>query len=498
MQKRASGILLHITCLPSKYGIGDFGPQAYSFADFLARARQSYWQLLPLNPISPRDNYSPYNCMSTFAGNTLLISPQLLYRRGLLNKKHIQDCPVFPKARVNYHLVDSYKTKLLDAAYQQFNRLPTDSKYEQFCSRNESWLEDYAAFAALHRHFRPRPWCNWPAELRDRKKNALKSVETALHDAIEREKFFQYLFFTQWFSLKRYCNKRGIGIIGDIPIYPAYDSADLWSHPHIFRLTGTKKPRFIAGVPPDLFSRTGQLWANPVYNWKALKDTNYSWWFKRISHCLNLFDIVRLDHFRGFVACWQVPAGRRTAVNGRWVKGPGEVFFRRLFRRFPASRFIAEDLGYITDEVRALIDKFALTGMKVLQFAFEGDSIENPHCPRNYPKNFIVYTGTHDNNTIKGWFKKEAKPEQKKNLFDCIGRRVTADKLHWELIRLAEASAADRVIIPAQDILGLGEQARMNCPASGKGNWVWRLQPQQLTPSVGRKLAKLTEIHGRA
>lgn len=498
MRKRASGILLHITSLPSKYGIGDFGPRAYGFADFLARGRQNYWQLLPLNPISPKGNYSPYNCTSAFAGNTLLISPELLYRRGLLTKKHLQNTPAFPEACVNYRLVSSYKARLLNAAYQQFKHIPPNSVYEQFCSKNENWLEDYAAFAVLRRYFWPRLWCNWPAELRDRKRNALESVKAGMQDDINREKFLQYIFFAQWFALKRHCNQKGIRIIGDIPIYLAYDSADLWSHPDIFKLTRAKKPRFIAGVPPDFFSRTGQLWANPVYDWKALRSTAYSWWFQRIKHCLSLFDIVRLDHFRGFAAYWQVPAGRKTAVKGRWVNGPKEDFFYRLFRRFPVSSFIVEDLGYITADVKALIDRFELTCMKVLLFAFDGSSVTNPHCPHNYVKNSIVYTGTHDNNTIRGWFEKQAKPDQRKKLFDYLGRSIPAAKVHWELIRLAAASAADTVIIPVQDVLGLDEQARMNRPASRKGNWIWRLRPGRMTASIGKKLARLAEIYGRA
>jgi 4-alpha-glucanotransferase len=498
MKKRASGILLHITSLPSKYGIGDFGPEAYRFADFLARARQSYWQVLPLNPPSfARNPHSPYNCLSAFAGNTLLISPELLYRQGFLTRKDIQDRPAFPEAQMDYRFVTSYKAKLLNAAFERFKGMPEEADYKSFCLENEAWLEDYAEFTAMHQHFRNRLWCNWPAELRDRKKHALKSMKTQLQPVIEREKFLQYLFYSQWFSLKHYCNKHGIEIIGDIPIYVAYESSDVWSHPEIFKLTRTKKPRVIAGVPPDFFSRTGQLWGNPIYDWKVLRNAGYSWWIRRIKHNLSLFDIVRIDHFRGFIAYWQIPAGSKTAVNGRWVGGPKEDFFNTLFKHFPSLPAIAEDLGYITSDVRAFIEKFQLACMRVLLFAFDGDSATNPHYPHNHVKNSVVYTGTHDNNTVKGWFKKEAKPEQRRKLFGYIGRKVSADRVSWELVRLAMSSVGDATIIPMQDVLGLGEQARMNKPATIRGNWRWRLRPGQIAPSIGKKLAKLTEVYGR-
>jgi len=499
MKNRACGILLHITSLPSKYGIGDFGPEAYKFVDFLVRARQSYWQLLPLSmPILTQNSYSPYNGLSAFAGNTSLISPELLYRQGFLTRKDIRNRPAFPKARVNYRLAASYKTKLFSAALKHFKTVSKKPDYESFYSKNKSWLEDYATFIALRRHFRRHLWCDWPTEFRDKNTHALKSIKTQLYEVIEREKFLQYLFFKQWFGLKRYCNRLGISMIGDIPFYVAYDSADLWTHPEIFKLTGTKKPRFVSGVPPDYFSQAGQLWGNPIYNWQVLKDTGYSWWIQRIKHNLTLFDIIRIDHFRGFIAYWQVPAGCKTARNGKWVKGPKENFFNKLFKRFPSSSFIVEDLGYITDDVRAVIEKFQLCGMRVLQFGFDGDSAENPHCLDNHVENSVVYTGTHDNNTIIGWFEKEAKSEQKKKLYDYLGRRIPTGQVHWELIRLAMSSVGNLVIIPMQDVLGLGEQARMNRPAVPTGNWSWRLGPRQTTQTITRELAKLTKNSGRA
>jgi 4-alpha-glucanotransferase len=498
-ESRASGILLHITSLPSEYGIGDFGPEAYKFVDFLARARQSYWQVLPLNPPTLTENpYSPYNCLSAFAGNTMLISPELLYRQGLLSKKYIQEKPDFPEGRLDYRTVISYKTKLLDAAFERFRVAAIDPDYRVFCSENTSWLEDFAIFAALRRHFRPRVWCNWPLGLRDRNKQVLGPVKSRMKDAIDREKFLQYIFFQQWFSLKDYCNRQGIEIIGDIPFYVAYDSADVWAHARMFRLTRTKKARVVGGVPPDLFSRTGQLWGNPVYDWQALRKTGYRWWLQRMEDNLTLFDIVRLDHFRGFIAYWEVPARCKTAVNGRWVDGPKEDFFDKLFESVPAARIIVEDLGYITADVRAHIKKYGLASMKVLQFAFDGEPDTNPHWLSNHVKNSVVYTGTHDNNTVRGWFEKEANVVQKRNLFALLGRDVPADKVHWELIRLAMSSVGNIVIIPMQDVLGLGQVARMNRPATVRGNWCWRLRPRQVNSRRARKLAELTEACGRA
>ena len=498
-KKRAGGVLLHITSLPSKYGIGDFGPQARRFADFLAAAKQSCWQVLPLNALSPvRNTYSPYNGLSAYAGNTLLISPEILYRRGLLTKNDIRDSPAFSESQVQYSRVISYKTKLLNAAYERFRTSKNKQGFERFCAKNRGWLEDFAVFAALRRRLRPALWCDWPAELRDREKNAVESARLCLWDVIEREKFSQYLFFEQWFSLKRYCGQRGISLIGDVPIYVAYDSADVWARPGLFRLTKTKRPYFVAGVPPDLFSRTGQLWGNPVYNWRAMKNAGYRWWLDRMKHNLTLFDAVRIDHFRGFFAYWQVPASHKTAAKGRWVKGPGDDFFDNLFRHFPASSIIAEDLGYITADVKKFIAKSALAGMKVLLFAFGGRTAGNPHCPYNHPVNSVVYTGTHDNNTARGWFEKEAGAEQKKRLFDYLGHKVSADNVSWEMVRLAAGSVAMLAVVPMQDILGLGAEARMNQPATIGGNWRWRLINGQITPKIAAKLAELTQIYGRA
>ncbi len=462
---RGSGVQLHITSLPSKYGIGDFGPEAYKFADFLAKAGQSYWQILPLNQVSPRYNFSPYSCLSTFAGNVLLISPQLLYQQGLIAKKDISDIPVFNPAKVNFPKVYSYKTMLLNRAFENFK---ADSNFKKFCAVNKDWLDDYAIFSA-------------------------KSQQD-----INREKFLQYIFFQQWFNLKQYCNRQGIKIIGDVPFYVASDSADVRQNPDIFKLTKEKKPRFIAGVPPDYYSKTGQLWNNPVYDWKMLKKTDYQWWIERIKHNLKMFDIVRLDHFRGFFAYWQVPANNKTAVHGRWVRGPGEDFLKKLFLNFPKSRFIAEDLGHITADVRKAIGKYDLTSTKVLLFAFGSGKSADLHNPRNYPQNSIVYASTHDSNTAIGWLEKEAKPAQKEKLFKLIGKKAGVSQIPWELIRLAEKSVSDIVIMQMQDILGLDERGRMNLPATSKGNWQWRFEKGELKSATIKKLAELTKIYNRA
>lgn len=509
IRKRASGILLHITSLPSRYGIGDFGLEAYKFVDFLAQARQRYWQLLPLGPVASKGYYSPYNSISAFAGNTLFISPDLLYEQGLLTRKELEDIPIFPKTQVDYRRVSAFKERLLNAAFERFKNMQKKQDYFVFCVENKKWLEDFAIFVALHRHYRTRQWYDWPAEsgleqdrrckhgLRDRKKNTLKSMRCEIQQTVEREKFAQYIFFKQWFLLKRYCRQHGITIIGDIPFYVDYHSSDVWVNPEIFKLTRAKKTRFVAGVPPDFFSRTGQLWGNPVYDWKVLQETGYQWWIQRIKHNLRLFDIVRIDHFRGFVAYWQVPAESITAINGRWVRCPAEDFFDKLLKYIPSASLIVEDLGYITADVRNLIEKLGLTGMRVLLFGLD-DGPASPHNPQNYIKNCVVYTGTHDNNTIRGWFEKEARQTQKSRLLERFPHKVGQSEIHWEVVRLAMNSVANTVIVPMQDILGLGAEARMNRPASVRGNWRWRLTPRQIRCSVGKKLARLMKDCKRA
>jgi 4-alpha-glucanotransferase len=334
-------------------------------------------------------------------------------------------------------------------------------------------------------------------ELRERWTSPLAAAKTKLQDSINRQKCLQYLFFSQWSALKQHCDWLGIEIIGDIPIYVSYDSADVWANPEIFKLNRYKDPEFVSGVPPDLFSKTGQLWGNPVYNWLALKRTNYSWWYARLRHNLAMFNCVRLDHFRGFFHYWRVPAGDKTAKNGKWMKGPGPEFFDMVFRRYPKKSIIAEDLGIITPDIKSYIERSELAGMRVLQFGFGGNPKTNGHFPKNHIENSVCYTGTHDNNTAVGWFTKEANKQQKKRLLECLGNKPKESEIHWEMIRLAMGSAANLTIIPVQDVLGLGTEGRMNHPAKTKGNWQWRMRPGELTAQVAKKLANLTATYGR-
>jgi 4-alpha-glucanotransferase len=497
LRRRSSGILLHITSLPSKHGIGDFGPEAYQFADFLAAAGQNYWQLLPLNHTTAETGFSPYNCFSAFAGHPLLISPDLLHRDGLLTKSEMLDTPRFPVDGADFKKASSYKAKLLDRAFEHFLARGKPADYETFTQEHRAWLDAYAGFVAIKRHFKGRRWCDWPAAIRDRKADALRSLEDRLSGPMEQERFLQYIFYKQYLDLKRYCNERGVQVVGDVPIYVAYDSADVWSHPELFKLNRSKQPRFIAGVPPDYFSKTGQLWGNPVYDWQQLERTSFHWWVERVRHNLLLFDFVRIDHFRGLVAYWEVPANQKTARRGKWVQVPHARFLRELFRQVPFAAIFVEDLGQITADVREVVSRYDFPRIVVLQFAF-GGSAQNPHMPHNHVENSIVYTGTHDNNSTRGWFEREVKGDRRKHLFEYLGRKVPSGDIAWELIRVAMRSVAKIAIIPMQDVLGLGAEARMNMPASEDGNWRWRMRPGQTTASLARRLRELAATYGRA
>ena len=499
MRQRGSGILLHISSLPSPYGIGDLGPWAYRFADFLAESRQTYWQILPLNPTSAALGNSPYDSCSAFAGNPLLISPELLVQDELLFRDELEELPSLPKERVEYRAVMPYKARLIDKAFQHYQaRNSADREFEKFCHENAEWLDDYCLFVALRAHFRGAPWRDWPKELRDRDERAIGQWKTQCREQMKKEQFVQYLFFKQWAALKRYCRSKNILLIGDLPIYVNYDSADVWANPQIFKLDDEKRPSVVAGVPPDYFCTTGQLWGNPVYRWDALKAARYGWWLKRLRHNVSCVDRVRLDHFRGFVACWEVPAGESTAMNGQWVKAASDDFFATLVEEFPGLPFFAEDLGLITADVREVRERLGLAGMKVLLFAFGKDLPTHPYALHNHERNSIVYTGTHDANTALGWFLSEASFEERERLSAYIGRQVSAEDVHWELTRLALMSVAHTAIIPMQDIIGLGAEARMNRPATTEGNWEWRLVPEQLNSSLIAKLAAITELYGRA
>jgi len=497
LDRRESGILLHVTSLPSEHGIGDLGPWAYRFADFLEAGGQRLWQVLPLNPTDPAFANSPYSSPSALAGNPLLISPEILLEEGYLRREEMDPAPAFPRGFVDYEAVTSCKQRLFRLAHARFRQTKEREDFDRYCADHAGWIEDYALFAALRTHFQKRPWNRWPTEIRDRNPEALRQAREQLRDQVEIEKFLQHLFHRQWLALKNTCNRKGIRILGDIPIYVNFDSADVWTHCGLFHLDEEKNPLTVAGVPPDYFSKTGQRWGNPVYRWAVLRETGYAWWVERIRHNLALFDLLRIDHLRGLVAYWEVPATEPTAVNGRWVPGPGDDFFHALFRHFPSSPFIAEDLGTITQDVRELLERFQLPGMKVLLFAFGEELPESPYAPHNHVQNCLIYTGTHDNNTARGWFETEISDEDRERISFYLGRPVGPEEIAGEMVRLAMTSVARIAVFPIQDLLGLGAKARMNQPASVEGNWLWRLHPEAITPDFARRLYELTRISGR-
>lgn len=498
MRKRSSGILLHVSSLPSRFGIGDLGPEAYRWVDFLTKARQSFWQILPLGPAAPSGHNSPYQATSSVAGNPLFISPSLLREEGLLTEDDLKSCPALPEEKTDYAEVSAHKRRLLRAAYERFAASPDRREFDAFCAEHSEWLGDFALFTVLRARFPEPSWSDWPPVVRDRNADEIGRLAHELRVEVEYEKFCQFVFFQQWSRLKRYANRHGIQIIGDVPYYVGYDCADVWTHPSLFKLDDARKREFIAGVPPDGFSDTGQLWGSPVYDWPEHAKTGYTWWISRFRRNFEMFDWVRIDHFRGFAAYWEVPAGDDTAAGGEWVDAPGEEFFRAIHRYWPAPPLIAEDLGVITPDVRELARAYGLPGMKVLLFAFDGNTAANPYAPHNHVSDSILYTGTHDNNTARGWFESEAGEEQKTRLCDYLGRMPSASDVHREMIRLAMASVCSLAIIPAQDILGLGEWARMNRPAVAEGNWVWRMKPGAAADDLADELARLTEIYGRA
>ncbi len=495
--KRRSGVLAHVTSLPSPYGIGDMGPGACAFADYLCGAGQRLWQVLPLNPTNAFHGDSPYSTISAFALNLLLLSPELLEREGLLSKGDVEVQTAFPEDRVDFRAVAEFKKKVHDAAFESFKSRPVEG-YEAFCGENESWLEDHALYAALKEHFEQKAWFQWPEGLKRREKGALDEWRGRLAEGIEREKVLQFLAHRQWAALRRYCNERDISLVGDVPIYVDYDSVDVWANPGIFKLNEDRRPAFVSGVPPDYFSRTGQLWGNPVYDWEALERSGFDWWVRRIERALGSFDIVRIDHFRGLVAYWEVPAEAKTAVSGKWAPVPAENFFSALQERFGELPVIAEDLGVITPDVREVMRRFGFAGMKVLLFAFGDDDPDHPYLPHTYEENCAAYTGTHDNNTVRGWFENEATKANRKRVFEYAGREVGADEIHIEFIRLLMESRADAVIFPLQDMLGLGQEARMNKPATCSGNWLWRILPEFLTGEAAEVIRSLSEKYGRA
>lgn len=498
MKIRRSGILLHISSLPSSFGIGDLGPGAYQFVDFLTACGQSIWQVLPLIPTSAILGNSPYCGASAFAGNPVMISVELLLRDGLLLPADMENVPVFQDSKVDYENAAAFKYKLLRLACERYrSRGERNWAFEQFCEEHAFWLEDYALFVVLKQYFGGVVWSDWERNLRDREEGSLREWRDRLQERVFEEKFYQYLFFRQWKALRKYSGEKGVQIVGDMPIYVSYDSADVWAHADLFDLNDDKKPVFVAGVPPDYFSPTGQLWGNPVYRWDRLRETGYAWWIRRLEYALGLFDMIRLDHFRGFVGFWRVPSRETTAINGEWVDVPALDFFQCLFRRFPFLPLIAEDLGVITPDVREVMSLYGFPGMKVLLFAFGGDLPTHPYAPHNHTRNCVVYTGTHDNNTARGWFENEASDMDKDRLSRYLGRDVNEKGVHWEMIRLALMSVSDTAILSMQDVLGLGEEARMNVPATTYGNWAWRVTSEQLSPDLAQRLREHTHLYGR-
>ncbi len=489
--KRNAGILMHITSLPSAFGIGDLGPEAIAFAKFLYQSKQQFWQLLPLNPTGPEQSYSPYSSVSSIAGNTILISPELLAKDGLLSKKELKKFCLPGTEKVDFKGAKAAKDQLFETAYQNFCRheFPElQSAFDQFCETQVSWLNDFALYTVLKQHHEGKPWFEWPEPYKKRESKVLEQFSAKNRILLQKEKWLQFLFFNQWKALKDFCHKRSIRLLGDLPFYISYDSVDVWANPEIFSLDKNSNMIGVAGVPPDYFNADGQLWGMPVFNWEALKASNYSWWVQRIRKNTELFDLLRLDHFRAFSDYWEVSSKEKTAINGEWKAGPGSDFFTVLQKEIGKLPFVAEDLGEINEAVYQLRDEFRFPGMKVLQFAFGEDMPGSIHIPHNYQQNSFAYTGTHDNNTIVGWFAKDADKQSIKRLKQYVGTKVSEENVHWILAKLAYTSVAKTVIIPMQDILGLDEKSRMNTPASKEKNWAWRMLPGAINKLLQKKL----------
>jgi len=499
MLERGCGTLMHISSLPSPYGVGDLGGGAYQFVDFLNVSKQKYWQLLPLNPTAPIYGNSPYSSFSAFAVNTLFIDPQWLVEKGWLSEGDIKVPSGLSAQTVSYEKAGRFKEELLTKAYDAFVKdSAAQQEYQQFCEQNALWLDDYVLFVNLKAKFNGKIWNQWPQDFRDRDPAALENFGKENARGIERVKFGQFVFFQQWAALKDHCQKAGVRLIGDMPIYVNLDSADVWAAPQYYKLDDQKQPVFVAGVPPDYFSETGQRWGNPVYDWGRLQQDGYTWWMDRLACNFNLFDHVRIDHFRGLVGYWEIPAAEETAVNGRWVPGPGDEFFAMVTDRFSRGAVVAEDLGVITPDVEEAMAKFEFPGMKILLFAFNGDMQNHPYLPHNYSQNCLSYTGTHDNNTVLGWWEQDALEQEKNQLGSFLNKPIDPKTLAWDMICLAVDSVASVSIVPMQDYLSLNGTARMNTPATASGNWEWRLKADQYSQGLSEKIAAKLEQTGRA
>ncbi|WP_298817039.1 4-alpha-glucanotransferase [Chloroflexus sp.] len=492
--RRVSGILLHPSALPGRGGIGDIGDSAYRFVDWLVTAKQRRWQIMPLGPTSYGD--SPYAGLSALAGNPLLISLDQLAREGWLDESALHGAPGAYGDWIDYGAVIPWKLTRLERAFARFMAHADATQrmaFEQFCAEQQAWLDTFALFAALKEVYQGAPWNHWEPALVRRDPAALTAARQQLTDRVGFHQFLQWIFFTQWASLRRYANERGIQIIGDLPIFVAFDSADVWANPDIFYLDDTGHPTVVAGVPPDYFSPTGQRWGNPLYRWDVLARRGYDWWIERFRMLFKLVDIARIDHFRGFAAYWEVPAQAETALSGRWVPGPGAALFEAVRAALGRLPIIAEDLGLITPDVDELRRHLGFPGMAVLQFAWGSDAT-SAYLPHNYTRDLVVYTGTHDNDTTVGWWSSLNEPARQR-VRDYLGARD--EHIAWDFIRAALMSVADTVIIPMQDVLGLGSWARLNLPGRAEGNWAWRMRPDQLNFDLAHHLAYLTALYGR-
>jgi 4-alpha-glucanotransferase len=491
---RSAGILLHPTSLPGGSGIGELGEAAYRFVDHLVEGGQSLWQILPLGPTGYGD--SPYACFSALAGNPMLIDLSALVAEGDVSEADLNDTPDFPRGRVDFGAVITFKTSVLQQAARRFREHAGGERretFDRFCRENADWLDDFALFMALKDAHDGAVWNTWERDLVVRKPEALRAWRERLDDAIFAQRYMQFQFFRQWEALKAYAEEHEVQIVGDIPIFVAFDSVDVWAHPELFYLDEELNPTKVAGVPPDYFSPTGQLWGNPLYRWDVLAEQDYGWWVRRFEQTLRTVDIVRLDHFRGFAAYWAVPAGEETAVNGEWEEGPGAPFFEAIRTALGELPIIAEDLGHITPDVEELRERFKFPGMNVLQFAFTSDA-GNPYLPHNLRRNAVIYTGTHDNDTTVGWY--NSREAEEMEAFHAYAGPVE-ESVHWALIRLAYRTVADLAIVPLQDVLGLGAEARMNTPGKFGDNWTWRFTSGQFEVGLRERLMSMAKTYGR-
>lgn len=491
---RKSGILLPIASLPSKYGIGSFSKYAYQFIDQLKKAGQKYWQILPLGPTGYGD--SPYQSFSTFAGSPYLIDLEALIEQGYLTREECDAYDFGDDSRyVDYKKIYLSRFKVLRIAYER-SRISENQKFLQFNKENSYWLDDYALYMAIKNHFSDNSWALWDDNIRMRDEDTIEKYRKELADEIMFYQFQQFIFIEQWLKLKNYANEAGIKIIGDIPIYVAFDSADSWSHPELFQFNEDRQPTSVAGCPPDAFSPTGQLWGNPLYDWDYHKKTSYSWWVQRIAYSFKLYDAIRIDHFRGFDEYYSIPYGSTTAEGGTWKKGPGYDIFREINEQLGDLEIIAEDLGFLTESVLKLLERTGYPGMKIIEFAFDSRE-ESDYMPHNYDKNYVVYTHTHDNETIVGWYK-NLNPQDRQLAINYLDIDTEKDKdIHWKFIRLALSSVAKTAIIPIQDYLGLGNEARINRPSTLGDNWKWRLLENEITDELIENILKLTKLYGR-